>query len=137
MDKEQNIGYLIVNVATARGAIPVGGAAVTVYDADSEGRPIVASVITDSSGKTPKLALAAPDRSISMQPGTTKPYASYLVEIEKEGYYTVTNSGVPVFSGITSIQPVDLIPLSESDSQNIYPRSGLNIPENENQMLEE
>ena len=72
-----------------------------------------------------------------MQPGTTKPYASYLVEIEKEGYYTVTNSGVPVFSGITSIQPVDLIPISESDSQNIYPRSGLNIPENENQMLEE
>ena len=64
MDKEQNIGYLIVNVATARGAIPVGGAAVTVYDADSEGRPIVASVVTDSSGKTPKLALAAPDRSI-------------------------------------------------------------------------
>lgn len=132
MDREQNIGYLIVNVSTARGAIPLENASVTISDSEAEGNPIVTVVSTDNSGKTPRIALAAPNRSISMQPGTEKPYATYLVEIEKQGYYPVSNNGVPIFSGITSIQPVEMIPLSESDSGSIYPRSGLNISENEN-----
>jgi hypothetical protein len=33
---ESTIGYLIVNVSTARGAIPLAGASVTVLDEDGE-----------------------------------------------------------------------------------------------------
>ena len=135
MEKDLNIGYLIVNVTTARGAIPLEDASVTIYDSDAPGNPLVTSVVTDNSGKTPKISLPAPDRDISMRPGTAKPYASYLIEVGKEGYYPVTNSGVPVFSGITSIQPAEMLPLSEHDSANVYPRSGLDIPENENPQL--
>ncbi len=135
MDREQNIGYLIVNVSTARGAIPLANASVSISDTEAEGNPIVTVVMTDSSGKTPKISLSAPDRNISMQPGSKKPYASYLIEVVKEGYYPVTNNGVPIFSGITSIQPVEMLPLAEKDSENIYPREGLNISESENPNL--
>ena len=135
MENIQNPGYLIVNVSTARGAIPLADASVTVFDSDAPENPIVTSVVTDNSGKTPRIALPAPDRDISMRPGNEKPYASYLIEVEKEGYYPVTNSGVPVFSGITSIQPVEMLPLSDHNSENIYPRFGLDIPESENPNL--
>lgn len=120
-------GYLIVNVTTALGAIPIEGAAVTVTSPD--GGDIILSVQTDSSGKTPKMALDAPARVLSEQPGNVKPFATYTITSEKEGYYTVTNLGVPIFSGITSIQPVAMMPLSESDSGSIYPRIGLVVDE--------
>lgn len=137
MDNEQNVGYLIVNVTTARGAIPLENASVTIFDSEKSGNPIVTSTVTDRSGKTPRLTLYAPDRSISMKPGTAKPYASYLIEVELSGYYTVTSSGVPIFSGITSIQPIELLPLAENDSEFVYPRAGLNISESENPSLRE
>ena len=135
MDSSQKYGYLIVNVVTARGAIPLSGAAVTVYDTSADGNPIMTVVYTDSSGKTERIALPAPARSLSTQPGNVKPFATYLIQIEKEGYYTVTNNGVPIFEGVTSIQPVEMMPLSEYDSDSIYPRIGLNINENENPQL--
>ena len=131
MESTQNIGYLIVNVVTARGAIPVAGAKVTVYDAN----PPVAVVYTDSAGKSEKLELAAPSRSLSEQPGNVKPYATYLIEVDKEGYYPVTKNDVPIFTGVTSIQPVDLMPLAEYDSDSVYPRYGLVTDEYENPEL--
>lgn len=132
---QQNTGYLIVNVSTARGAIPLEGATVTVYDSEAEGDPIVIRVSTDNSGKTDRLALPAPDRDLAMAPGRAKPYSTYMVEAIKDGYYTVTNNGVPIFSGITSIQPVQMIPLAEFNSESVYPRSGIEIDESENPQL--
>ena len=135
MDNEHNIGYLIVNVSTARGAIPLSGASVTVFDSSVEGNPLVTSVSTDTSGKTTKIALATPDRAESESPGAKKPFATYMVQVSHEGYYTVTNNGVPVFDGVTSIQPVEMIPLADKDSENVYPRDSLEIDENEPQNL--
>ncbi|MCI8387348.1 MAG: hypothetical protein HFE63_02635 [Clostridiales bacterium] len=135
MDSKQNIGYLVVNVVTARGAIPLQGAAVTVLDSEAEGVPVVSVVHTDSSGKTERIALSAPDRSLSTSPGSGHPFATYMIKINKEGYYPVTNSGIPIFEGITSIQPVEMLPLAEYDSDSVYPRVGLDIEENEGQNL--
>ena len=135
MESMQNNGYLIVNVVTARGAIPVAGAKVTVYDNTSDANPPVAVIYTDSAGKSEKLELPAPSRSLSEQPGNVKPYATYLIEVDKEGYYPVTKNDVPIFTGVTSIQPVDLMPLAEYDSDSVYPRYGLVTDEFENPEL--
>ena len=135
MESTQNNGYLIVNVVTARGAIPVAGAKVTVYDNASDANPPVAVIYTDSAGKSEKLELPAPSRSLSEQPGYVRPYATYLIEVDKEGYYPVTKNDVPIFTGVTSIQPVDLMPLAEYDSDSVYPRYGLVTDEYENPEL--
>ncbi len=135
MNEPQNVGYLVVNVSTARGAIPLGGASVTVLYEEPSNSSIFTVLNTDMSGKTEKIELPAPARSLSELPGNVKPYATYTLQIEKEGYYTVTNTNVPVFAGVTSIQPVEMLPLAEYDSGTVYPRYGIEISENTTQDL--
>jgi hypothetical protein len=131
MNPEQNYGYLIVNVFTARGAIPLQDATVTIFDNEKYGKPIIVVLTTDSSGKTERYALPAPSRELSQQYYSRKPYATYMIQVELEGFYTVTNNNVPIFDGVTSIQPVEMVPLAEFNSDRIYPRVGLEIDENE------
>ncbi len=135
MENPQSIGYLVVNVSTARGAIPLRDASVTVmYDED--GNTSIHSVLTtDMSGKTERLELPAPSRELSETPGNIKPYATYTISAEKDGYYPVTNTGVPVFAGITSVQPIEMIPLAEYDSDKVYPRFGLDTTESSDPQL--
>lgn len=131
MDQTTGTGYLIVNVSTARGALPLEGASVTVFY-DEDGNSSVHSVLTtDVSGKTERLELPAPSRELSEVPGNAKPYSTYTISAKKDGYYTVTNTGVPIFAGITSVQPIEMIPLAEYDSDNVYPRFGLDTTESE------
>ena len=114
-------GALVVHVTTARGAIPLEGAQVHVrnYDAEgSEGRgDVIRSVVSGRDGNTPVIPLPAPARVESLKPNgnAIPPFASYLVEVILEGYFQQNYIKVPIFDGITAIQPADLIPLSEND----------------------
>ena len=111
-------GYLIVRVSTARGAIPLEGARVDVrsYPPDQQtGRgDVIASLTSGNDGRTERLALPAPARQTSMQPGNIAPFATYSVEVYLEGYTDQTYQNVPVFDGVTAIQPAILIPLPEN-----------------------
>ena len=116
-------GKLIVNVRTASGALPVQDARITVYSASDNGTP-VSSVTSDRSGLSPLLTLPAPPRMLTMQPGAdVKPYAEYTVVTSADGYYTVTNTNLPVYSGVTSIQPVELIPIADTRGKPYTPIS--------------
>ena len=111
-------GYLIVHVTTARGAIPLEGALVHVrnYDEEfSEGRgDVIFTTTTNRDGNTLPIPLAAPPRENSLTSGNSDPYAPYLVEVFLEGYSAQSFFRVPIFDGITAIQPADLIPLQEN-----------------------
>lgn len=135
MEQNSAVGYLIVNVSTARGVIPLKDASVTVTYNEPEGTSVFSVMTTDMSGKTEKLELPAPSRALSESPGNIKPYATYTVTVEKDGYYPVTNAGVPIFAGVTSIQPVEMLPLAEYNSDSVYPRYGLDITEDRDQNL--
>ena len=104
-------GYLTVSVKTAGGALPVSDAVVTVKD---ENGNILYVVFTDESGRTPRLKLAAPPLANSGSPDAPRPpFYTYNVDTDKAGYISVRNLGLPVYPGITSIQPVELLPLAE------------------------
>ena len=112
-------GYLIVRTSTALGAIPVLGATVTVRkdlgETFSEERGAIIRVLTtDRDGRTEKIALDAPPRSQSMQPGGSIPYATYHIDVEAPGYYRLSFNNVPVYDTVTSIQPAILIPIAQS-----------------------
>ena len=68
---------------------------------------------TNSVGQTEKIALPTKSASLSEVPGNLKPYISYNVFASKEGYFDSDVINVPIFEGVTSIQPINLIPLSE------------------------
>lgn len=118
--EETCYGALIVQVTTARGAIPLENATVDVfpYDPDSpepEG-DLIASLRTDRSGNTPVIRLPAPTCSGSDSPGGPRPFSLYRASIRKIGYYDQSYSGIPIYEGITVIQPAILIPMAENGS---------------------
>ncbi|MBR5152342.1 MAG: carboxypeptidase regulatory-like domain-containing protein [Clostridia bacterium] len=109
----EGMGTLQVTVTLARGAIPVEGATVTVYEAGENGRELK-RLWTDQSGNTEFLPLPAPALSLSQTPDeASSSYSSYTIRVTQPGFYPELRLNVPVFDGVTSIQPIGLIPLSE------------------------
>ena len=110
----ENVGYLIVRASTARGAIPLENAAVSIRGNTPETSGILHSLSTDRDGLTPKVALAAPPRSFSESPGNPEPFSTWNIDVFKEGYIPVRFQNVPVYSSIVSVQPAVLVPNPEN-----------------------
>ncbi len=115
---ETGTGYLVVHVTTARGAIPLEGAQVQVRNDLPKGTPeagdVIVSLITNRDGNTEPIPLPAPPKSQSLAPSAAPPYTSYSTDVYLEGYLAQSNFNIPIFDGITAIQPADLIPLPEN-----------------------
>ena len=107
-------GYLVVAVAAARGNLPLKGARVRIYSTENDEIRLLYTLTTDSSGRTERIELPAPPISASQTPDTDViPYASYNIDTDYDGYYTIENIDAPVYSGITSVQNVAMIPISD------------------------
>ncbi|MBR6514360.1 MAG: hypothetical protein IKT46_05940 [Clostridia bacterium] len=107
-------GYLVVAVSAARGNFPIEGARVRIYSTENDDTRLLYTLITDSSGRTEKIELPAPPLEASQTPDTGEiPYASYNIDTDYEGYYTIENINAPIYSGITSIQNVAMIPITD------------------------
>ena len=115
-------GFLVVQVTTARGAIPLENAQVDILTYDPVDPPpetkgmLIATLTTNSDGNTPTIRLPSPPCSNAGSPDSGRPYALYQAEVRHEGYYDQVHVGIPVYEGITVIQPVVLIPLPENGS---------------------
>ncbi len=108
-------GHLVVRVTTASEALPLEGAAVTVWGELPNFSSVIARLTSGADGLTPKLALLAPPRALSEAPGNgTASYATYRISVNKDGYAPIEMYNVPIFDGVTSIQPADLIPLPKN-----------------------
>ena len=112
-------GILVAKVTTAGGTIPVEGASVYIKrfgEEDNEMSDILYTLRTNSQGFTNAVSLPTPPRSASQTPNNGAfPFSQYIMTVKKEGFYSVENIGLPMFDGITSIQPVELLPLTEED----------------------
>ena len=119
----ENIGFLTVNARTSNGAIPIENALVNIYknrEIQNGGAPttnqngyLIYSLRTNSLGQTEKVALPTKSALLSQLPGNVHPFESYNVFVSSEGYFDSDVINIPVFQGITSVQSVNLIPLSE------------------------
>lgn len=123
--QNEDFGFLSVNVKTANGALPLENALVTVYSSPPPSRDnepslkdtdVIFSLTTDESGKTERVALATKPIELSQTPNEEFPNLTYNILVTRDGYYDNTYLNVPIFEGITSIQEVLLIPLSEFSS---------------------
>lgn len=125
-EAETDTGYIQVRTFTARQAIPVPGAFITITRKDGDGEKVIRMMETDISGLSPVVPLPTVSRELSMQPGTDHPYTSYIIQSDAEGYYSVRNLNVPVYGGITAVQPVEMVPLPEQVPSGMleFPESG-------------
>lgn len=121
------VGFLLVQVFSARGVLPVEGATVTVSGTEN-GKPVLYhTVFTDRSGLSPLMSLPAVSAQLSMKPGAYQPYTTYTVRVQKDGFYPVENTRVPIYEGIVARQPVNLVPLPENQREGepqIFPENG-------------
>lgn len=112
------IGFLAVTVRTSNGAIPIENAKVSIYEnndnggANSNGH-LIYSLRTNNFGQTEKIALPTKSMSLSLEPGNLQPFTSYNIFVSSEGYFDSDVINVPIFQGVTSLQPINLIPVSE------------------------
>lgn len=132
--KYTSSGSMIISVYTAGGALPISNALVTVTGTEKENSGVISVLYTDQSGNTPKITLPAPPAKESESPGIKKPYATYNVDVDKDGFYPKRFLNVPIFSGVTSVQPVNLIPLTEYIGESLDP-IGNEVTESQNPNL--
>ena len=107
-------GYLVVQVTTANGSIPLEGAQVTIRGASDNGQNVLYELRTGSDGRTARVSLSAPPRALSESFGNDKPFAIYNVEAVMPNYLTASYDSVPIFDGITAIQQANLVPIPEN-----------------------
>ena len=117
-EERENLGFLKIAVKTADGILPVADARVRITD--NNGTEVI--LYTDKSGLTEKISLPAPGEGQSLSANGENPFAIYRVEVNKEGYSPQSTEWVPVFPGITSLQPILLIGLAEYESESLNPR---------------
>ena len=113
-------GYIITEVRSRGEALPIVGATVTVSGYENGVFKVLNVQLTDNSGSTLPFEIETPPKSESLVPDSPElPFAIINIEIDKSGFLTQIFAEVPIFSGITTIQPVQLIPLIPDVYRNV------------------
>ena len=110
LTQNPDFGILLFQVTGGQGAFPIGGATVVITKNLTDGHALSTTTTTDESGKTQEFSLPAPHKSISQTPNEQDYFATYDAVITAPGYIAVTVRDIPIFDGVTTIQPVNLSP---------------------------
>ena len=130
-------GTFALHAYTANGAYPVSGALVRIQSTNNQTEIIQRSLITDEDGTTPRIKLPAPSYELSLEPENTEaPYATYNIEISKDGYYSKQILNVAIFDDVDATLPISMIPFIPYSEGGKYPRGNINAVITENKLLE-
>lgn len=113
----QNLGELIVDVSTnptIAPLFPLPNTPVKIIARTPSGEErVIEELVTNASGQTPVISLPAPPEELSLDPlNTIKPFSSYIIQANPEGYNSVTVEGSQIFADVQSIQPIQPVALS-------------------------
>lgn len=108
-------GTILVQVFTAREALPIADARVTITHGPADNRELIGVSMTDRDGRTRAISVPAPAKALSEAPSPENivPFATYDITVEKPHYYTVIIHNVQVFGEENTLQGVDMTPLAE------------------------
>lgn len=112
-------GYIQVRAYTSDAQYPLQDVAVTVTASDGTA---IAMRLTDRNGRIAPIPVPVPDRSESLSPDPAeRPFAVVNLYAHKRGYERIESENLQLFAGTTTIQNLEMIPLSElPDSWNQY-----------------
>ncbi len=108
LSQNPSFGTLIFQVTGGQGAFPVPDAVVTLSKMLHDNLSLSVTVRTDESGKTEPLSLPAPSKVLSQSPNNGIVYAAYDAKVAAAGFLPTEIRNLPVFDGVTTIQPVNL-----------------------------
>lgn len=111
------VGNIIVEVTTARGAIPMEGTDVVIdrLDGNDENgrQELIAVETTNQSGRTRPVSVNTVSKELSLVPGNSEPFSTFYVTAAVMGFEPVKSRPVDVFANEISILKIDLIPKPE------------------------
>lgn len=111
MSTSPGYGKLRVEATSGNRSTPVEDVLVIITRSSGGSREVLATLLTDSSGSTQTIEISAPAPVLSGSPNEQVVSAVVDITAYKKGYYEVENKNIQVFTGITSIQPVNMVPL--------------------------
>lgn len=104
-------GYIQVAAFESYARLPLEDVAVTVTATDGTA---LAMRLTDRNGRIGPIAIPVPDKSLSQAPEQTeKPFTNVNLYARKRGYEQIENENLQVFADTTTLQNLEMIPLSE------------------------
>lgn len=111
-------GKLKVQVFAADRSFPIGGARITISVPLVTGSRDIFNGVTDIDGIVDNIMLPAPGKALSLdEDNTTEPFALYNLRVSHSDYADGEYSNIPVFDSVKSIQPVELVPLTQSGNE--------------------
>lgn len=107
-------GYIRVQTVTSRAEIPIQSATVTVTGTDQSGaRTLLSLQRTDASGLTKAVSIVTPALSNSLSPDQQQGWTTVTVTATHPGFEGIIVDGVQIFPGVTTLQKMRMIPLSQ------------------------
>lgn len=119
---QNQTGELTALVTSLRSIYPVKDAKVTVFTGNPDNMNVIDTSFTDESGRSKSFVLSAPDKDLSQNSSTSsKPYSSYNMLIQADGYIDNIHLNIPVFSGVNSLQNSNMM-LYDTAGENKSPQ---------------
>jgi len=104
-------GYIQVRAYTSIAQFPLEDTAIAVTAPDGTA---IAMRITDRNGRIEPIEIPVPDRSESLSPDPSeRPYAVVNLYAHKRGFEQVESENLQVFAETTTLQNLEMVPLSE------------------------
>ena len=104
-------GYIRVRAFQSRAEIPLKDVAVAITATDGTA---IALLLTDRSGVAGPVEIPVPDIEAGQTPDTGEvPFTQVNIYARLKGYEQIENEDVQVFPDTTTVQNLELIPLSE------------------------
>lgn len=108
-------GYIQVRAYTSTAQFPLKNVAITVTSLDGTA---IAMRLTDRSGLISPIEIPVPDRSESLTPDPPeRPFAIVNLYAHLQGYESIEAENLQVFADTTTLQNLEMIPLSELPEQ--------------------
>lgn len=104
-------GYIQVHAYTSYARIPLQDVTIAVSATDGTA---IALRLTDRSGRIEPIPIPVPDLEESLSPNPPeRPFATVNITARLKDYEQIFVDDIQVFSGVTTDQDLELIPLSE------------------------
>ena len=110
MRKDQAYGNITVKAFVADEAVPIKGVNLLIKGADAENSNVIFTSFTDENGLSEPIILPTLTKEMSLSPQIKKSYYSYNLTATREGYLNKNYYGIPIFSGVNTYLPINMIP---------------------------
>lgn len=111
-------GSLLVNVVSNENNFPIPDAEISVsYTGEPEST--LEQLVTNSSGQTEQVSLAAPPVDLSLAPSLIQPYSEYTLMVRAQGFEPVAISGTEILADTLALQPVRMVPIADEVSPDV------------------